>query len=1284
MPQTANDFIDRLEFLGLLEDSVLENLRRRVAESKKPVSPQWLASLLVDQGHLTQSQAKKLAGDETAASAAPAPGPAPALLPVSSPSEVAIPAPPAPGSPVSEIPIPPPPAPVATASTRAGEIPPPPPPTNPPKSASPPAPQAVAAPKTDNDDLWLAATEDHPDIPAKSGAPAPSNKDDDDDVVDLLEVAPAPAPAKEPSPRKTTAKPKSTSPAPPASPKAAAPPAAPPPPADGLTPIDSISDLVPLGDSGGLATLPDSSLMPSNLTSGKSVDLLGDPLLAPLGQAGGSLGPAGLAPKSAATAVPKKQTRTRSWDAPLFLIGGGALVFLLIAMVFIYLILARGSADKLFEEAEKLYREQSYEAADATYARFLAGFPKDGKASLARVRRGMCRLRPLVESKNWASSLKQAQEVLPEIESESAFSEARAELATLLPDIAAGFASRARIEQDTSKSQGFVDQAEESLKLVNNSAYIPTALRLTATIEPRIRTIQENVGLARRDINRDRELNKSLEEIAAFVKGRKTGEAYAVRKQLIKNYPDLEANADLRRAVLLITEAEREEVKPRDAALSAVTEDEPSAAEFRVVLAATNGPGMTGVEGRQVLVLARGAVYGLDAVTGRVLWRRFVGFETKVPPQLLSNQPGADALLVDGRRNELVRVNAATGKLVWRLAIGGPFAGPAVSNDRIFVSTHSGRVIQIDPAGGQSLREAAFPQSLAVEPGLEARGRVVYQMGEHSNIYVLKVDSLACESVFYVGHKAGSVVVPPLLAQGSYLFVAENAGPDYCLLHVILTDTGDAGLKEAQEPLRLKGRVIVPMAVSGRRVVVVTDLGEISLLEIDAAAKQPVSPVVRFGPTSKEPVLGYPLADEGLMWLADRRLAKYELQAARGELVRKSIIEEGHTFVAPLERLGDAVVHTRRRRNSTGVSIAASQIDTDQPLWQTDLATPLAGPVQIDAAKNRLVAISAHAEFHYIDQAAIQAGLSGKPATVIGANTPGLTFTRLVELGADRLALTSDVDNEKAVVFDPAAEFPTRLVKLVFPANSAVGEPILFRGGLLRPSSQGRVHLLDLKSGGDQVHPFQPRLSPGEAMRFSRPAAIGPDKNEFVVADSRKRLYRVGIKDQPQPNLAELAQVETAAEIVSPLAAAGDTLYGVTRPGPADALVTFHLPDLKAGQETPLSGRVVWGPEQVGELVFFTTDQEGLFCLEAGEKTRWKSPLPYGPLAGKPLADGPDFILASQRGVVWRVAGDSGKEVARVDLGEPLGAGPVAFRGRLLLTGSDGVLHVIRMPEAAK
>jgi hypothetical protein len=104
----------------------------------------------------------------------------------------------------------------------------------------------------------------------------------------------------------------------------------------------------------------------------------------------------------------------------------------------------------------------------------------------------------------------------------------------------------------------------------------------------------------------------------------------------------------------------------------------------------------------------------------------------------------------------------------------------------------------------------------------------------------------------------------------------------------------------------------------------------------------------------------------------------------------------------------------------------------------------------------------------------------------------------------------------------------------------------------------------------------------------------------------------------------------------------------------------------------------------VDDVLFLASDTEGLLCLEAGNKRRWTSPLPYGPLAGPPLRWENDFILAAQAGPVWRIDGKTGKEIAKADVGEPLGAGPAAFvggpllpPGSLLLSASDGTMHVL-------
>jgi hypothetical protein len=57
-----------------------------------------------------------------------------------------------------------------------------------------------------------------------------------------------------------------------------------------------------------------------------------------------------------------------------------------------------------------------------------------------------------------------------------------------------------------------------------------------------------------------------------------------------------------------------------------------------------------------------------------------------------------------------------------------------------------------------------------------------------------------------------------------------------------------------------------------------------------------------------------------------------------------------------------------------------------------------------------------------------------------------------------------------------------------------------------------------------------------------------------------------------------------------------------------------------------------------------------------------------------------NLLLASLSGTVWMISSQDGKELTKAEVGEPLGAGPVAFANgsRLLVSAADGTLLVIR------
>src|SRR5690606_2077441 len=113
---------------------------------------------------------------------------------------------------------------------------------------------------------------------------------------------------------------------------------------------------------------------------------------------------------------------------------------------------------------------------------------------------------------------------------------------------------------------------------------------------------------------------------------------------------------------------------------------------------------------------------------------------------------------------ELVRLEGGGGALRWRLPVGEPLADPTVTRTQLFVSTRGGKILAVDPTSGASPRHAVLPQELRTPAAVHPRANCLYQAGMHSNLYVLSTEDLSCQEVLYLGHGAGMVRVPPVMA----------------------------------------------------------------------------------------------------------------------------------------------------------------------------------------------------------------------------------------------------------------------------------------------------------------------------------------------------------------------------------------------------------------------------------------------------------------------------------------------------------------------------------------
>ncbi|MFO7906544.1 MAG: PQQ-binding-like beta-propeller repeat protein, partial [Pirellulaceae bacterium] len=942
------------------------------------------------------------------------------------------------------------------------------------------------------------------------------------------------------------------------------------------------------------------------------------------------------------------------------------------------------------------------------YDQFLEDHANHEKASLARVKRVAAQLRQVFQDPE--RGLNVARQELPPIKEEEAFAEIRPELASMLPRIARGFVAQAMRADDPAVQESLLGQTSRAMELVSDSEYIPTRLRRSQ--QTTIEEIEADVKRVQREIDRERTLVDTVERITAAVADGDTEAAYAARQALLNQYPGLDVDERLHEAVLAISEKEREKVERVKEPLQAVDQPEASSEHQSVILSHGRGRAVGGASGYVAFVLAGGTVFALDASAGEVLWHRFVGMETTTHPFPVSNSPGADAILVDRGAEEIMRLEARSGQVVWRLAIGEPFAEPVRRDNRLYVSCQSGRLLPIDTETGDVTEHARIPQPLEVGPGASVRRPQLYQPAEQDNVYVIDSETLECQEVFYTGHKPGTIAVPPVLAFG-YLFILENSGPDFSDLHILEYDEDGVNLKPSQSTVRLRGHVVVPPAVGRRRVLVATDRRAVKLYDLE---EDGVTAWEGLHGTSEDPIITYPLLEGGYMWIANDQLTKYQVQATTGKLPAEWALSERDVYDGPLRLVGDTIIHIRRREGVSGYTVGATRINEKTPSWETELAVPVRNMVA--DGKTLDVVNSRGRLFEITDEERDTGIVKEAKASALRDERLMLALSDAVKVRDGLWALSKLKQQDEAqgkeerkgeeqrkgeeeskrkkqkrkggesrqewsnqVVFHRTTEDDAglKMLTLMVPSGEEVAaEPSPFGDGFIVPLKNGQIVLVDATTGAEQARPFHPRIEPATETNWHR-AAVVKEGAEFVIANGDRQLYHVGIGDEPRRHLKELASSRVGEDVVGPLASIGNAVFLTTHSTEDDTLVCFALPELKQVESWPLSGRLRWGPVRVGETVLVATDSE-LICMDARRKRQWTVPWEYGPVVGRPLLLDEQLLLATDSGTVLALDAAQGNVMGTVDVGEPLDWGPVVFQDQLYVASQSGVLFLVARP----
>lgn len=1027
---------------------------------------------------------------------------------------------------------------------------------------------------------------------------------------------------------------------------------------DGLMPVEEVDDgLTPVGDAPTPAAEGDGlGDLLSDVDSLENFDDLEPP---------------------APTTLARRPARGNVWESKLMIGGGLALSLLLILFVVLFVNLSKTPAVEMWGEAMEYYRSGSYTQAQVAFEEFLEDYPEDDNASEGRVRVALCKIRVVISDA--AKGLERAQTLLPPIESEEAFTVARDELATLLIKIPEGFVGAAQRAEELTEKERLVALAEEGMSLVAKPSYVPSSRR--AAIRGNIERVEEDINLVHRDINRDRDLAQAIEDIDTAAEEERTADAYQLYQALVKRYPILASDEDLIASVKRVAERQRSLVKMIAAELQPSNQDIGGPAPG-VVLASTTGEAISQLEGQVFPVAANGAVYGVAADSGRVLWSRTIGHDDDVDYRVIGDD-GTDLLLVDALDDALLRVGKSDGQLRWRLEIGEAFSSPRVAGSRVFVSTDSGRILDIDGETGESQRQAAIPQELSISPTAAPNRSLLFQIGAHSNLYMISTETMECEDVYYVGHKRGTIEVPPIVHLG-HVFLLENVRDDYAELRILKIESGDgrAQLKEAQPAIRLPGKVNVPMLLYGgriKRLLVVTELGGIEVFDVDVNRSLPVTQAAAQAPTLDDPLVMHSHTAGSTLWVASDRLTQYRIQVTTKTIRRDQITNVGDTFLSPPVSLGDYLIHVRRPKQETGIAVTAVLASQPRsPLWQTRIGG-VATPVLVN--EQRVHVVTAGASHFSLNDESFGSGLATPPVGSVVAPSRSYHFRQSISLTDGRTALFNPEENGELLLFDPAAAASKlKLLRLPLSSSGVTCLPVALGDRLILPLENGEVTLFGLGPRQVTHRMFRPQTEPGERVQWWRPAPIGDQS--FVIADASRSVYRVEVAELPEPSLSIAASNELEVDITSQLAVTGETAFAAVRSPQKDALVALELESLTVRERHELEGaRVTWGPERVGDAVLVVVDDKHLYCFD--DAPRWESPgVAHGRPISSPLVIDDSFVFASAGGVIWQVSAATGEEIARREVSRSLQRGPLQFGEQLVLSASDGTVHLIPMPTA--
>ncbi len=974
-----------------------------------------------------------------------------------------------------------------------------------------------------------------------------------------------------------------------------------------------------------------------------------------------------------------KVKKKSAWES--FRIIGYAFLVLMLIIFFIPLSIwfMRGSADDAFTSAETAYKSQDYERASKNFADFASNFSSDPRVSDAKVFSALSKVRQ--DSEKVADptvALKSCQEILPTIVNESALSQLRGDVTDVLLRIAEKFVVKTENTASISDRKVLIEKMNEQLALIRDPRYVGTLERTQN--ELRIKTIEENQNRLVREIQRGEELTVTISEMTKSVESKNVAATYDLRKKLLRKYPQLETDAKLAELLSQATGQQQELVVAAPQMPTLSNEPEPATRMLSALLVGRKSTASE-TQGSTIFLRGKGSVWAMNAATGQVLWRKHIGLDWSGEPLRLMPTSDSDVLIPIPEQGKLRRLAAADGTPVWEATLPSRIHLPTIDGDDIFVTTITGEVFCLDATTGQSRWGKKLPQAIDVGMGGATDKKKRYVLGNHSNLYAMSRAGGKCEEVEYVGHAPSSIAVPPIWIQNQ-LILFENEGPDYCRLRLFQTNDEGLDIQPSPTSMRFRGHVVVPPQVDRRRIAVVTNLGEVAILEVDALnPKEKVFRHVNLVENESVPKLTWPLMIGNDLLLASTRLTLYQVPSTSQKLNRQWSKDEGDQFTARPINADEFVVHTRVVRGNLGVRVSAINLKSGEVAWETDIGVPVTS-LSSDG-KGGFLAITSQAAAFSLDAKSFSNKQPVAQVENLGRNQRAMMFTSPVTLKDSRVAILNQAQGNQMLLADPArrATTPTKMLPLdfgdAFPSNESIA---IGNGSVVVPLNNGQIAMIDPDKGKMIGSPFQPDIQAGERVKWLNPIALA-DNQTVIVADQQRFMYKLSTGKQ----LRRITAQSLEKALKGRLSVIQDVIVGVSAGASGDQLDFYDSGELKLVTSVPVEGRFTWGPYVLaGEsksYLLAMSDIEGLVACDSTGKRLWTKSLDKIVLVGAPSLVEGDCLLASTSGELIRVALDKGDVVVRVPLGEPISGQPIILGKALVVPGDEGAVLTVPLPN---